>query len=724
MCRAFRSTTLTFAVVFLAAAAFAENGRRTYDVEIIRDNWGVPHIYGRTDADCAYGLGYAICEDDFQTVQEVAISTRARLGEVQGPDAAAIDFIVHLLGAWNTVNEKYDTDLSPETRAICDAYAAGVNAYVEQHPDEVLLDDIFPMTGKDIVAGFVFRGPFFYGLDRTVRELFGEERQREVSTKELEAADAGEPDYLAEALMTARNFLTAHAGEIGSNTFAVAPDRTADGSTFININSHQPWTGPVAWYEAHVVSEDGWEATGGTFPGAPLILHGHNRDLGWAHTVNSPDLADVYVLEMNPDNENRYRFDGEWRDLEREEVSLSVRLKPDSPMKMKVRREVLRSVHGPVVRQPHGVYAIRYAGMGDVRQVEQWYRMNRAENKDQWIDAMKMRAIPSLNCGYADKDGNIGYLYNALIPVREPGYDWGQYLPGDTSDTLWSEVIAFEELPQVWNPDSGFIQNCNSTPFQTTAGDDNPDPDNYAEWMGIETHMTNRALRAMELLGADEAITWDEFIAYKYDMKYSKDAHIAELIAQMSNAPAPKDELTRGALAILANWDRSTDPENTGAALGVMMALPNHNYNGDVPDADKLFQSLKTAAETVMKTHGRLDVPWKEVNRLQRGDVDLGIGGGPDILHAVYGAPSEDGGRFIGRTGDSLILLVRWDTDGKVHSESIHQFGSASTRPDSPHYADQAELFVKRELKPVLFEREAVEKHAARTYHPADNEAS
>ena len=719
MRRAFPLITFSFAVLFLATNAFTQTDGQTYDVEIIRDNWGVPHIYGKTDADCAYGLGYAICEDDFKTVQEVAISTRARLGEVQGPDAAAIDFIVHLLGAWDLVEEKYETDLSPEIRAICEAYADGVNTYVKQHPEEVTLEDIFPMTGKDVVAGFVFRGPFFFGLDGAVRELFGEERRREVSTKEQQAADADEPTYIAEAITTARNFLTANAGEIGSNTFAVGPDLSADGSTFLNVNSHQPWTGPFAWYEAHVVSEDGWEATGGVFPGAPIILHGHNRNLGWAHTVNSPDLVDVYVLEMNPNNENQYRFDGEWRDLEREEISLSVRLNPDSPMKMKVRREVLRSVHGPVVRQPHGVYAIRYAGMGDVRQVEQWYRMNRAENKDEWVDAMKMRAIPSLHCGYADKDGNIGYLYNALIPVREPGYDWEQYLPGDTSDTLWTDVIAFDKLPQVWNPDSGFIQNCNSTPFQTTTGDDNPDPANYPEWMGIETHMTNRGLRALELFSADDSITWDEFIAYKYDMVYSEDSRIAQLIERMVNAPAPDDELTRDALAILKEWDRSTDPESTGAALAIMVGLPNNN--GDIPDADKLLESLNDAAETLMEVHGRLDVPWKEVNRLQRGEVDLGIGGGPDILHAVYGGPSEDGGHFIGRTGDSLVLLVRWDADGKVHSESIHQFGSASTRPDSPHYADQAKLFVKRELKPVLFEREAVEKHAVRTYHPTDN---
>ncbi|MEX2016306.1 MAG: penicillin acylase family protein, partial [Candidatus Hydrogenedentales bacterium] len=304
-------------------------------------------------------------------------------------------------------------------------------------------------------------------------------------------------------------------------------------------------------------------------------------------------------------------------------------------MKMKVRREVLRSVHGPVVRQPHGVYAIRYAGMGDVRQVEQWYRMNRAENKDEWLEAMKMRAIPSLNCGYADNDGNIGYLYNALIPVREPGYDWEQYLPGDTSETLWSEVVPFEELPQVFNPPSGFIQNCNSSPFQTTAGAGNPDAAEYPAWMGIESHMTNRALRALQLLGADDSITWDEFIAYKFDMNYSGEALVARLVARMLEAPAPEDELTREALAVLKEWDYGTDPENRGTALGVMTALPHHNNNGQVPDAAKLFESLRAAAESLKKVHGRVDVPWREVNRLQRGTLDLGIGGGPDILHAV-----------------------------------------------------------------------------------------
>ena len=372
----------------ISVHGLAEDGT---NVRILRDTWGVPHIYGKTDADTAYGLAYAHCEDDFGTIQEALLSGRSLLGSVNGADAAPIDFMVHLLGVWDDVNAKYETDLSPKTRALCEAYAAGVNRYAERNPDEVKVSEIFPVTGKDVVVGFVFKAPFFFGLDNAVLELFGETRRREVSQKRASA----EFDD-AEAFRMAGEFFK-RSMPIGSNTFGVSRARSADGSTFLAVNSHQPYTGPVAWYECHLHSEEGWDMYGGLFPGMPVIGHGHNAQLGWAMTVNRPDLVDVYVLEMNPDNPNQYKFDGKWRDLDIKTVSIAVRVNPESEMTMKVRREVARSVHGPVVRADHGVYAIRYAGMGDIRQVEQWYRMNKAQSREEWLDAVRMQAISSLN---------------------------------------------------------------------------------------------------------------------------------------------------------------------------------------------------------------------------------------------------------------------------------------------------------------------------------------
>jgi len=275
-----------------------------YDVRILRDTWGVPHIFGQTDADTAYGLAYAHAEDDFKTIQQSLLAARGRLASVYGKDAAPNDYMVHLLRIWDVVEAGYESDLSPETRAILEAYADGLNHYAALHPGEVLAGELFPVTGQDIVAGSVHKSPLFFGLDETLIELFENERQKELSPRPSSLVDI----------------------RFGSNTFSVGPSRTPNGSTYLAVNSHQPWEGPVTWYEAHVHSQQGWDAVGGLFPGSPVIIHGHNRDLGWAFTVNQADWVDVYLLETNPEDPNQYRFDGQWLELERRTAPISVKL--------------------------------------------------------------------------------------------------------------------------------------------------------------------------------------------------------------------------------------------------------------------------------------------------------------------------------------------------------------------------------------------------------------
>lgn len=710
------AVVLLFVVAFVAysfasepsLAQYSQLGDK-YNVKILRDTWGVPHIFGKSDADTAFGLAYAHAEDDMPTIIEALRAGRGQMAAVQGKDGAPIDYMVNLLRVWDDVDEKYETDLSPQTRRICEAYADGLNYYAALHPDEVPRR-LLPFTGKDVVVGFVFKGPFFYGLDNAVQDLFGPERKHKVSEKNPAQAAA---EFLHEGL------------ELGSNTFAVSPKRSADGSTMININSHQPWTGPVAWYEAHLHSEEGWDIVGGTFPGAPLILHGHNRHLGWAHTVNKPDLIDIYVLEMNPDNPNQYRFDGQWKDLEERTAKIKVKLW--GPFSWTVKRPVYWSVYGPTLKQEHGVYAIRYANMGDIRQVEQWYRMNKATNLDEWKAAMQMQAIASLNCAYADRSGNIFYLYNAKLPKRADGYDWRQYLPGNTSETLWSEFYSVAENPQVLNPQSGFVMNCNSTPFKTTVGDENPDETDFAKSSGIETHMTNRGLRAIELLGADTSITEEEFIAYKYDMAYSTDSEVAKRWRQVAEADTAGDPVLSEALEVWKKWDLKTNPENTSAAICVLTLGPGSDNDPHSDNMAETLALLKSNALALKQAHGRIDVPWSTVNRLHRGSVNLGLGGGPDILHAVYGSRVANGkleglenGEIHGRAGDCYVLIARWDKDGNVTSRSIHQFGSAISREHSKHYADQAPLFCRRELKPVWMDEAEIRANLEREYRPGE----
>ena len=670
-----------------------------YDARILRDTWGVPHVFGVTDADAAYGLAYAHAEDDFATIQDALLAARGKLGSIYGRKVVANDYMVHLFRVWEVVDGKYDTELSPETRAVCEAAAAGMNHYAVLHLDEVK-PGILPFTGKDVIAGFIHKTPLFFGLDGMLGELLGPERRREVSKKSA-----------SQAFLINRSASV----PVGSNTFSIGPTRSADGKTHLAVNSHQPWEGPVAWYEAHVHSEEGWDMVGSVFPGSPIILHGHNRYLGWAHTVNSPDLVDIYVLDINPDNPNQYRFDGTWRDLEVEVVPIKVKL--FGPISWTFRREVLWSVHGPVLRQPHGTYAIRYAGMGEVGHVEQWYRMNKARNLTEWQDAVRTAAIPMFNCGYADREGNIYYLYNGLLPMRAEGYDWSQYLPGDTSETLWTEYLPFDKLPQVLNPPSGFVQNCNSSPFKTTVGAGNPDPEDYSPTFGIETNMTNRALRAVELFGADESITEQEFYSYKYDMTYSTESEAARLMKKILASPPSDDPVVQEAIEVLRSWDLRTNPENTCTAIGVLGVMAVRRLQGEADDPE-FTSAFADVAQKLKEAHGRIDVPWSEVNRLRRGKVDVGLGGGPDILHAVYGGRLEDG-RVFGRAGDCYVLMVTWDAEG-VTSRSIHQYGSATLGETSPHYADQVPLFVKRETKPVWFDEADIRANLEREYRPGE----
>jgi acyl-homoserine-lactone acylase len=689
-----------------------------YDVHILRDTWGVPHIFGKTDPDASFGLAYAHSEDDFLTIQQTLLAARGRLASVYGKDAAANDYMVQLLRIWDVVNTKYESDLAPDSRLLFEAYAAGLNYYAALHAGQVLSPDLFPVTGKDIVAASVEKSPLFFDLDKTLGELFADTRQGELSP----TPGISFLDPLCGSCPSWKN--SWFDSLYGSNTLAVGPARSNDGSTYLAVNSHQPWEGPVTWYEAHVHSEQGWDMVGALFPATPVIVHGHNQNLGWAFTVNSPDLTDVYVLDINPQDKNQYRFDGQWRNLEVRQAPIKVKIL--GRISWTVKQEVLWSVYGPVVRRPHGTYALRYAGFGRVDIFQQLYRMNKAANFEEWQGAMRGGGLPCFNVGYADKDGNIYYLYNALLPVRKEGYDWSKYLPGDTSQDLWTDYLPFDKLPQVFNPPSGFIQNANSTPYQTTAGPGNPNPAEFSPTLGIETRMSNRALRTLELFGADTSISFNEFEQYKFDKAYSAQSDMPKIVQMLVDAPVSNDPDVQAGIKILANWNLQADRQSTGATLAIFtiynLAQSDPNFKvsplvGNVINQASLESAYIQAVKTVKEKYGRVDVPWEQANRLARGTVNLGLEGGPDTLRAIYGKLQPDG-RLKGFQGDSYILLAEWDPQGKVHSFSIHQYGSATLDTKSPHYADQSQLFAEEQLKPVWLEEAEIRAHLERDYQP------
>lgn len=672
-----------------------------YDARILRDAWGVPHVFGKTGADAAYGLAFAQCEDDWENVEGAVLVARGRLAAAHGRAFAPFDYLVYLFRVREFVDAKYESALSPGVRALVEAYAGGVNHFAALFPEKMPHLRL-PVTGKDIVAGATFKAPFFYELHAHLRELMAGAGGMPIGNKGEMAALHGLDR--ATAVLPGVAF--------GSNAWAVAPSRSADGATRLAINSHQPWTGPVAWYEAHVHSEDGWNMAGGAFPGAPMIFSGHDGNKGWCHTINRPDLVDVYELRINPDDENEYWFDGAWRGLERETARITVRLW--GALRWTVERELLWSVHGPVLRTPNGVFAIAFAGYGEVGHLEQWYRMNKARNLDEFLAAMELNLLTSLNTVYADREGNIYYAYNGHFPVRAGGHDWQATLPGDDPALLWRERLPFSAVPQVLNPASGFVQSCNNSPFHTTVGGENPVPDAFPPWMGIETAMTNRAWRALELYGADEAITPEAFRAYKFDKTYSERSALAAFQREIAESHPPDDPLLREAVELVSAWDRTTQHDSEAAALAVMagMRIGLPEGTGDAP-----IDRLRAAAETLHAAHGTVRVRWTDMMRLVRGGLDLGLAGGPDCLRALDPQLMGDG-RYMAINGDCLFHFVEWDRDGNVRSESIHQFGAATVATDSPHYADQAPLFAREEMKPVWLDETSIRANLAREYAP------
>ncbi len=654
---------------------------------IARDEWGVPHIWGERDADTAFGLGYAHAEDDWETIQTTLMAARGTLARYQGPAAGPTDYVVQLLRIRELVDERYETDLSQDTRDLVEAYAAGLNLYATENPWAVW-SGALPVTGEDIVAGFVLRTPFMYGLDGVLTELTAAERQRSISMRDTASAF----QWLDEARLP-----------FGSNAFAIAPEFSEDGATRLIINSHQPFEGPVAWYEAHLMSDEGWNMAGGTFPGAPLILHGHSPDLGWAHTVNLPDLADVYVLETDGD---RYLLDGEWHDLERGTARITARI--FGSVRWTVEEDLWWSRHGPVFRTDHGDYAIRFSGQEEIRQVEQWYRMNRATDFDSWMAAMEMGAIASLNSVYADREGEIAYVYNAVMPVRQEGWNWRDYLPGDRSELIWDAYHPLSAMPLYHNPPSGWVLSANQTPFDATTLADNLRPSDYSATFGIEPRMTNRAHRGLELLRNERSLSGERLLEIKYDRVYSEVSAVGRLMREILAADASGDPLLEEAQRIIGRWDMSTRVSSRAAALGVLTAVRCiHNRHHEDPWDMEPIEALRAAAEELLTHHGRLDPQWGEVNRIVRGDVDLPLGGGPDVLRAIYGANAglDEDGRIRAVAGDTYIMAVEWMADGTMRSRAIHQYGSATLDASSPHYDDQAVLFAEEAWRELSFTR-------------------
>ncbi|MEM9312856.1 MAG: acylase, partial [Pseudomonadota bacterium] len=685
-----------------------------------------------TDADVAFGVAVAHAEDDFFTLQDVVAMSRGRYGAIAGEDGAVLDYAYHLLDARGTASREFPT-LPQETRDLFEAYAAGLNHYAAKHPEELKLSSLFPVNGEDVAAGFALRQPFFFGLANVIGPLVaGEELRREFGPDipgfprpPLEVEPAYE-DYPTAAQSNASAAVhplplpgSEDAGLLGSNAFAVAPAKSGGPTTLI-ANSHQPLRGGVAWYEFSVESEEGWHFTGANFPGSPFPFLGHNEHLGWTNTVNRPDMADVYKLDMD-ESGKRYKLDGEWRDLESKTVILPVRM---GPVILPVFQTVHRSVHGPVIENDKGFFAIRYGGIGKLDQLDAYYRLNKATSFAEWEEQIARLAIPSTNFVYADEAGTIAYVYNAAIPNRPEDVEanWRGVLDGSRSDLIWEGTISYDRLPKIINPASGWVYNSNNEPFTAAGEGSDLDPADFSPVLGIERKQTNRSRRAYKLLSAADRLDREALKAIKYDTVYERASYVDTMLSALEGlqgAGLNPDEAK--ARDLLINWDLNSDGEGPADALAYLMVrdFMGTEYQNKTTYPD-IAKALKAAVDHLNEHFGRIDPPMAELVRLRQGEVDLPLDGGSDTLRAATNWTVEEDGRLSLNHGDSFIQWVEWPAPGsegqRVSSRSIQPFGQATTRPDSPHYTDQMQLYVDHELKPVRFWRDEVEANALRRY--------
>lgn len=656
------------------------------NIDIVRDKFGVPHIFGKTDAEVAYGLAWAHAEDDFNTIQQGAMVGKSMLGLHKGKEGATIDFIVKFLHCRELVESRYEQDISSEYKKLLQGYCDGINAFANAHQDKVLLKKLFPLAPKDMLTYSVLQLCISSGVDGALKRIF----------------DGTIP--LAQFAPT------------GSNGFAFNSKKTADGQTYLAINSHQPLEGPVSWYEAHLCSEEGWNILGALFPGSPTILHGCNEYLGWAHTVNNPDKLDVYQLEINPANKLQYKFDGKWESLTEETVRLHLKV---MGITVSAKRKVYTSKYGPTLITDRGTFSIRTGALDEIRALEQWYKMNKAKNFTEFRNVMKMIAIPGYNVVYADRYDTIYYLSNGKIPVRNSAYNWKSTLPGNTSQTLWTEMYPLERLPQLINPSSGYLFNSNHTPFNASSTTDNLKTADYPAAMGFETHNNNRSLRFMELISQKDKVSYEDFKRIKYDIQlpstFGYRMNIDTLFRLKPNDYPAISEL----ITSLNSWDHKANVESTAATVFAVIYyyVTDQSRSGRAWGLTKAqcVDALTFTKEYLLKNFKKLDAPLGEYQKLVRGEKEVPLPGVPDVISSMLSVQHKDG-KIRGQQGESYIELVRFTEQGP-EIESVNCYG-ASNEPSSPHYADQMELFTQQKTKRMTLNKAEVYKTAERVYHP------
>jgi acyl-homoserine-lactone acylase len=687
-----RKIFLLIILPFIAISSFSQGKIDPSKIDIVRDSFGVPHIFAKTDAEVAYGLAWANAEDDFKSMQEVILPAKGLMGRVMGKNGAAGDYAFELFRCREITEERWNT-LSPGFIKLIEGYVQGINNYAAAHPEEMLHKKLFPVTLKEYISSSVLALTVFNGAGDALQRIF--------SNKEFTAP-----------VPTAIGM-----DKKGSNSSAIHPTKTTTGEAFLLINAHQPNTGSQAFYEAHINSEEGLNVLGGLLAGGPCILHGVNENLGWAHTVNYNDRIDVFQLEMNPENSLQYKFDGQWVNLEVKNIRLKIKGVP-----VTIKRNAYWSKYGATMKNKQGYFSIRLGANMRIGALEEWYRMNKAKNFTEFYGAISKQELSMFNIMYADKYDTIFYINNGLVPIRDSsnGFNWLNTLPGNTSKTLWAEFRTIKELPQYINPASGFLFNTNHSSFLATGQNDNLKPNSFPETDGWEQYHNNRSARYLELFPQNEKLSMEKFRQIKFDKQLPATLRYPYGIDTMLLLNADDYPEYASLLTEFKNWNRSGIAECKGAAIFLLIYLHlSRTLNGQATRQITKTETLETYkyVKDYMTTHfGRTDITLGDLQKLVRGNKDWPLWGFPDLLSPQWTSPYKDG-KLKSTGGDGLIMFVRFPKEGLPVIETVNMYG-ASAKPGNKHFDDQVGLYLQQKTKKMTLDKKEVYRTAERIYHP------
>lgn len=677
------------------------------EIEVIRDTWGVPHIFAETESDAAYAIGYTQAEDRLDSIYLNLRTGLGRLAEAIGKDGLETDVIIHVTRTPEAC-ERIFANAPPGLKAISEAYIDGVEAYLADHPDRT--------------SAFAIELEAWHTL--TLGRLM-----------QLRWAMGNVMDDLSNAPKEAPSF--------GSNEWTVAPSRSAENCAILMTDVHQEWVGASVFHEARVHGGD-LNMSGMFIVGSPLMAFGHTDHVAWAPTTGGPDVGDVYIMKIDPESGMvpKYEYDGEWLTPEVKFVSIDV--KGDEPFKLPVAWTKL----GPILPTENAEDQIKegYAYVGatpyfdDSNLFEQIYAMCKATNADELYEALRYDGLIPQNMMYADTNGTIGYLRNGRTPIRPEGYDWNKPVPGWTSDTAWQGLHPLEDFVQIVNPEQGYMQNVNISPENMMV--DSPlTPDKYIDYIyNVSWDFDNpRSRRLVPLLHADDSMTVEEAKAIAtdvYDILAEQWQKALREAVAAAGTTKMQDETFKAAVEGLLAWDGNFTPEQTatvlykhwrlaaGKALDVAPIRTGEAL--DLPEQSVLLEKLEEEIRDLKTAHGKWDVAWGDVHKIGRGGQLFPVGGAdfggntdsPNMTETLHDVRSEDDpdnpNQQIAYSGSHHTMLMFMRPEG-IESYSINQWGN-NEDPNSPHYMDQGErLYSKRELKPTWWDKEELMEHVEST---------